>query len=247
MRSLPIDSATELDLAFLGDSHQSNPSFGQSPPVNRNLCLSPKTPGYESAPSTPTHPPPHPILSSLESSPEFHSPSPSGSPPARGLELRSRRNKIPIPLLALKMDAMSNIDDSGEVDTSDAVTPTPQATACPAYEVFAPDEAMYLATSPAGSVSIRRISESDTMSRNPTTSLAESHPDLPGPSSGQRNLQTKAKTRDGRLRATSSGAAYPQERVKKAKAARNKSKTDDEEDQRKKGARRGPNGRFMKS
>ena len=97
-------------------------------------------------------------------------------------------------------------------------------------------------------MSIRRISESDTRPRSPeASSLAGAQLGLPSTSSGQRVLQTKAKTRDGRLRAASSGAAYPQARVEKAKAARSKSKPADDDDDEPKKRARGPDGRFTKS
>ena len=75
-----LQSATELDVAFLGDSQQSSLDDSHcSPGEQRCQTRSPKNPGFVSAPSSPTrNPPPHPIT--MGNSPEYHSPAHGSSP-----------------------------------------------------------------------------------------------------------------------------------------------------------------------
>ena len=212
------------------------------------LLISPKTPRFVSAPSTPVRPPPHPLIASLESSPEYHSPATSGSPPECGKSVRNRKNRTVIRQLILQAEAITNEDDSGEVDSSEAMTPTPQPTACPAYEVFTPDNNMYLAKSPGGNVSIERIAqeEIEESSQEQSTS-AKVIPGQPSTSTGLRTLQTKAKNKDTRARASSASSIYPQSKEDRSKA-RSKSRPRDEVEEPKKDMpKRGPNGRFIKS
>ena len=243
-----LQSTTEFDVAFLGDSRQSSLNENQiSPRERKGQRLSPKTPGFVSAPSSPArNPPRHPIVDSItiDSSPEYKSPI-WGSPPDQIIATRNRRNRIPIDQLVLSMEALADAADGKEADSSDGMTPTPQPASCPAYEAFAPDEDLYLANAPTGSVRIKRVKETDTPAYGlEPVGQAEQSANQPSTSSGLRTLQTKAKTKDQRKRTAASGAAYPQSIVDRAKVARNRRQDDDDDQPTKPRAK---DGRFTKS
>ena len=103
---------------------------------------------------------------------------------------------------------------------------------------------MYLAKAPTCGIVIKRVKEMETPANGlEPISQAEHSANQPSTSSGLRTLQTKAKTKDQRKRAASSGTAYPQSIVEKAKTARTE-RQDDDDDQPKKP--RAKDGRLIK-
>lgn len=239
-QSVPMDSASELDVAFMADSRHNSPT--------RSRETSPKTPCFRSARKSP---PPHPLLSSLESSPEYHSPAETGKTPARGKSERGRLNRTVIRQLILQTDAIIGADDSD--DEPEALTPTPQTVCWPAQEVDTPTGPQYVAQSPLGEVPISLLKTGEPTNEDPENGnrerrrMASSLSDLPSTSSGLRNPHTRSKLDERKARITAaSGAAYPQSRVDKAKEARSNSAPEEGSGPVKKTFKRGPDGRFAK-
>ena len=242
--SISISSATELNLGFL-ESSQEVPEAAQ-----RLAVPKPNSPRYAHAPGLREVTPPHPLLSTLNSSDEFQTPTTSvkgksndgsTSSPESQPEISTftkRKACRNIMLLSVSSTDLPGIDDLDP----EPLTPTPETVSNPVLEVHDGSSALYLMESEKGKITVPIIDV------KPPSPVTVSNPDLASTSRGMRNLQTKMKDREARLRIRSASEAYPSAKVSQAKNTReqNERASSESTPKRQKMPPRGPGGRFLK-
>ena len=243
--SISLNSTTDLNRGFL-ESSQEVPEVVQSLAVPK-----PNSPRYAHAPGLKEVTPPHPLLNALGSSDEFQTPTTSvkgknddgstsspDSQPETGT-FTKRKACRNIMLLSVSSTDLPGIDDLDP----EPLTPTPEVMSNPALEVYEGNSASYLIQSPKGKIMVPRLGV-----RQASEQENVSNPDVPSTSRGMRNLQTKMKDREARLRIRSASEAYPLAKVSQANTIRenNERASSESTPKRKPLPPRGPGGRFLK-
>ena len=252
VNSANVESASELDLAFLENSDQTRGDRPNSP----TLSLSP--PSCRHLPP----PPPHPLIANLDDSAiEFYTPSAidkspiekkpnleDGVPTELQPSIQERRKAVRRTLTLDCGELLTLTDplEPGEVD-SEAVTPTPQS--YDTIEICEPNLNSYLAKGPDGQLAIPRIPASSLAGTRGDHSEIENlatplDPDVPSTSTGRTALRTKIRPKDNRTRPANDH--YPQSRVNDINGRISAAQASNSTEDRTSRLQRGPDGRFLK-